>query len=60
MVEPAAYPENYLMSSAILDEGNQNLLAAARERLAKVPSILKRLRQAVLAAAYSGQLGVTR
>jgi type I restriction enzyme S subunit len=31
---------------------------AARERLAKVPAILKRFRQSVLAAAYSGRLTV--
>jgi type I restriction enzyme S subunit len=32
------------------------LVNAARERLAKVPAILKRFRQSVLAAAFSGQL----
>jgi nucleotide-binding universal stress UspA family protein len=33
VVEPAAYPENYLVTPASLDEANQNLLAAAQERL---------------------------
>src|SRR5215831_13278664 len=33
VVEPAAYPENYLLSPSTLDETNQNLLTAGRERL---------------------------
>ena len=33
-VEPAVYPENYLVVSPALDETNQNLLQSARERLA--------------------------
>ncbi len=36
VVEPAVYPENYLVTPATMDETNQNLLAAARERLAEV------------------------
>lgn len=34
VVEPAAYPENYLLTPATLDEANQNLMSAGRERLA--------------------------
>jgi nucleotide-binding universal stress UspA family protein len=34
VVEPAVYPENYLVVSPALDETNQNLLESARERLA--------------------------
>jgi nucleotide-binding universal stress UspA family protein len=34
IVEPAAYPENYLLTPATLDEANQNLMAAGREKLA--------------------------
>jgi universal stress protein A len=34
VVEPAVYPENYLMTPATLDEANQNSLVAGRERLA--------------------------
>ncbi len=33
VVEPAVYPENYLVASPALDETNQNLLESARERL---------------------------
>ena len=33
VVEPAVYPENYLVASPALDETNQNLMEAARERL---------------------------
>jgi nucleotide-binding universal stress UspA family protein len=33
VVEPAIYPENYLLAAATLDETNQNLLAGGRERL---------------------------
>lgn len=33
IVEPAVYPENYLVASPALDETNQNLLESARERL---------------------------
>jgi nucleotide-binding universal stress UspA family protein len=36
VVEPAVYPQNYLITPATLDETNQNLLAVARERLAEV------------------------
>ena len=36
VVEPAAYPENFLVTPATLDEANQNLLTAGRERLASV------------------------
>jgi nucleotide-binding universal stress UspA family protein len=36
IVEPAAYPENYLVASPALDETNQNLLESARERLLAV------------------------
>jgi nucleotide-binding universal stress UspA family protein len=35
VVEPAAYPDNYLHNPAMLDEANQNLMAAGRERLAR-------------------------
>ena len=34
VVEPAVYQENYLMSPNSLDETNQNLIAAGRDRLA--------------------------
>lgn len=34
VVEPAAYQENYLMAPNSLDETNQSLVAAGRERLA--------------------------
>ena len=34
VVEPAVYPENYLVTPATLDEANQNLMTAGRERLA--------------------------
>ena len=36
VVEPAVYPENYLVVSPTLDETNQNLLQSARERLAEL------------------------
>jgi nucleotide-binding universal stress UspA family protein len=36
VVEPAIYPDNYLINSATLDEANRNLIAAAREQLSKV------------------------
>jgi universal stress protein A len=38
VVEPAVYPENYLVSPGTVDEANQNLLAGGEERLAKVKS----------------------
>jgi universal stress protein A len=34
VVEPALYQDNYLMTSTALDETNQNLIAAGRQRLA--------------------------
>ena|SRR5579862_5996885 len=34
VVEPAVYQDNYLMAPTGLDENNQNLVAAGRERLA--------------------------
>ena len=36
VVEPAVYPDNYLVSPATVDEANQNLLASGEERLAKL------------------------
>jgi nucleotide-binding universal stress UspA family protein len=36
VVEPAVYPENYLMNPATLDEANRNLIASSRERLARL------------------------
>ena len=33
VVEPAIYPENYLLAASTLDETNRNLLATGRERL---------------------------
>ena len=36
VVEPAVYPENYLITPSTLDEANQNLINAGRERLAKM------------------------
>ena len=33
VVEPAVYPDNYLMTPATLDEANQNLISTSRERL---------------------------
>jgi nucleotide-binding universal stress UspA family protein len=33
VVEPAVYPENYLVVTSTLDETNQNLMRAGRERL---------------------------
>ena len=38
VVEPAVYPDNYLVSPGTVDEANQNLLASGEERLAKVKS----------------------
>jgi nucleotide-binding universal stress UspA family protein len=34
VVEPAVYPENYLVAPTTLDDTNQNLIGAGRERLA--------------------------
>ena len=39
VVEPAIYPDNYLVSPATVDEANQNLIARGEERLAKVKSV---------------------
>jgi len=33
VVEPAVYPENYLITPATVDEANQGVMAASRERL---------------------------
>jgi len=41
VVEPAVYPENYLLTPTMLDEANQNLLAAGRERLAKFEAMAR-------------------
>jgi len=36
VVEPAIYPENHMAGAAPLDQGNQVLLDAARERLEEI------------------------
>jgi universal stress protein A len=41
VVEPAVYPENYLLTPSTLDEANQNLMASGRERLARLESTAK-------------------
>lgn len=43
VVEPAVYPENYMMVPQTFDDLNQNLINAAKERLAKV--VLERISQ---------------
>jgi nucleotide-binding universal stress UspA family protein len=36
VVEPAVYPDTYLLAAATLEETNANLMAASRERLAAI------------------------
>jgi nucleotide-binding universal stress UspA family protein len=36
VIEPSVYPENYLITSATMDEANRNLIAEGREQLNKV------------------------